>query len=402
MRIFKAINYDGTSPKTMSSRFHGKYILESCWEDLIKTAFSHISSGDKKKDKDYWISTTSSFHTAIEFMNNFNYDFNGIAIIDLPHTSETGRIFDINLRERGYIDKDIIDNDVKTNWTPNEDGIVVTIDTSSQLTINYLHSYLWLKGNIESLGNMRSTIYANSKDEILIMGENISFTYFSKDEVNEAIKSGSSIINNLKENKIPDFYTGLFKVFIEHAPDSEDKRKWLESLGIPTIEYDGYCENDPGEIERQKESIIQNSLEPFYGNVRYKYNRDRAKDRFYELHKLSYEDKEIIDFEKYEIVTKRDDIPLDDYIASYIYSSMYMNSKLHGKLEAKYNNWKILNYLYYQRFVDGEFEILVRNLDLNQSGVILNYYNQALGKYSSNFDSKNDSMLPYQQFDIDF
>jgi hypothetical protein len=116
-------------------------------------------------------------------MNNDKYDYNGIALIELPETNQTGYIYDENLREKGYIAKDIINNIAKQNWMTNNDGIALSLDMSSVFTINYLASYLWLKGNRKSLGNIRTYLNAESKDEVLLLGENISFEFISKEYI---------------------------------------------------------------------------------------------------------------------------------------------------------------------------------------------------------------------------
>lgn len=94
MRLYKAIKYDGE--RDMTSSFNEKYKFHSCWEDLIITAFSHIARGEHKKEKDYWISASKSFSYALKYLDK-SEKYNGIAVIDLPNTLATGKIYDVNL-----------------------------------------------------------------------------------------------------------------------------------------------------------------------------------------------------------------------------------------------------------------------------------------------------------------
>lgn len=181
MLLFKAINYDGHSKKELSSHFLKGYdianinredISASSFKDMIITGFSHITHGDKKKIKDYWISTTSDYSIAIDkYLNNPKYNFNGIAVIDLPNTIFSGQIYDNNLKKFGYIDKNFSGNQVLPIWETNRDGIIFTLDMSSPYTISYLASYFWLMGHITVLDGFRPFTYARASKEVLIMGE---------------------------------------------------------------------------------------------------------------------------------------------------------------------------------------------------------------------------------------
>lgn len=395
MYLFKAINYDEGSPLEMTSIFNDEYNTEACWEDMIRTAFSHVSHGDKKKaKKDYWISATRSYETAIDYLNNPNYSFNGIAIIDLPNTHKTGYIYDSNLREYGYVEKESKEpSGFKNLWTPNTDGIVVVLDMSSDYTINYLASYLWLKGNQCTLGNIRTYNYAKKDDEVLILGQGIKFSFLNKDKANEVAKTCYNFNNN-----ITDYNSELFSVFIKYAPQSPFKDKLLET-SEQIVNFDDfddfYCDKleyikeslndenvfldnldfyiDQSEVEEEykifQKNNCQNDLMRFYENATYSFNRSNVLKRFNEFSKLNYADCDIIDFDRYKLVEKISEISLDDYLYAYIYSACYIQLKSSDKIPTIRLKWKTLNYLYGDKFI-------TQNIGADD---FFNYYNNSLG-----------------------
>lgn len=356
MKVFKAINYKEGSPKNMSSEFCGKYLEHSCLEDIFTTAFSHISHGDRKQTKDYWISTTKDIHKAIELLQDKKYSYNGIAIIDLPNTKQTGYIYDENLREKGYIKKYIIDDISEQKWKCNNDGIVYSLDMSSAITINYLASYLWLKGNRKSLGNIRTYLNANSKQEVLLLGENISFEFISKDDIEKF-----NIVSKLPKEKniINDYNIQIVKNFIELAPESKFKNEEILCLNkIIPMDASKYNHYNSFEMENKRKEII--SL--FYKNARYTFDRKRAGKSFRKLNNASdkcdfskpYDDKDVI---------------FSDYLWAYICSEIYISLKLSGKLEERNSLWQILNELYEKQVICGD----VKKEDF------FNYYIKGLG-----------------------
>jgi len=195
MRLYKAIKYDGKSEIKMSSGLMTVNRNSYDWETLICQAISHISHGDRKtKNKDCWISTTYDYNIACGYLNNERYDYNGIAVIDLPHTDITGYIYDDRLREDGYIDRNMIDSQLISK--PNVDGILATLDMSSDFTWNYLGSCLWLKGNASVLGNFRAYRNSHKYGEVLILGEDISFSFIKKEDVNLVHLDSYQPVNN--------------------------------------------------------------------------------------------------------------------------------------------------------------------------------------------------------------
>lgn len=393
MILYKAINYDGFSEKVLNSEFYAEYSTTknyeydksaSCFEDIIKNALSHISQGNKKRQKDYWISTTSDYSIAInKYLNDNRYNFNGIAVIELPNTMYSGYIYDYNLRERGYIDKVFRDGNVFPSWNTNSDGIAISLDMSSEFTVYYLSSYLWLKGNIRPLHNWRAFAYAIKDKEVLIMGQNIKFKFISRENIDKEIKK-------LKNKKIDDYYEDLFKIFIESAPDSDQKEEFLgRDYRSEEMEYDEYLSNHisyiVGEDDKYmdwsnpiiKEKIIndyyinesevrlnfneeienerEKKLMKFYKNTRFKYIYKKAYKRFLNFKDLKYENKDSIDFSEYEVTEENKKISFDKYLYAYFYSNYYLNTISDGKL--KLTLWKRLYLLYDCKFIEEGFEL---------------------------------------------
>lgn len=362
MRLFKAIKYDGDSSKTMTSIFNRKYKFESCWDGMIITAFSHISSGDHKIEKDYWISTTKSFATAVEYLRNKkDYQFNGIAIIDLPNTNETGRIYDPTLRDFGYIDKSVSVDEVIPLWSHNEDGVVASLDMSSQFTINYLAAYLWLKGRILTLGNQRAITYANSKDEVLLIGNGIKFEFVSEEEI--AVRYNSY----LHQDIIYDYNMELYKLLIQYAPESTDKDDFLKANNVCNYKYmfgeieenlreKGVVEEYIAfEVAKEISRIKDQSAIKFFENAKYCFDRKVANGRFLMQSALSYKDKDIIDFEgfneRYEVLKSYKNISFNDCIDAYINAGAYYHGKMNFKLKDKNFAWKVINMIYNYEYI---------------------------------------------------
>lgn len=393
MILFKAIYYDGNSEKEFNSEFREEYSIAnldkndtsaSCFENIIKMAFSHVGNGDKKKIKDYWISTTSDYSIAIDkYLNNSKYSFNGIAVINLPNTEFSGYIYDDNLRKFGFIDKDFSQYKVLPLWNTNSDGIAVTLDLSSEYTISYLASYLWLKGSRSSLDGFRPFTYANSSKEILIMGEKIKFEFIPKDKVEMYRKKYAS-------NKVNDYYSFLYLDFFCYAPDSELKKSiFANNYLSEKDEYNEYLIDNISHILGEEGSYIDlsepfvmkevidnfgidekyirrmfnekkenekiKSIMRFYENTQYKYEHKKASNRFYnyrkQYDKWKCEDKDIIDYFEFNIVYKNYKITFEKYLYAYVYASIYLLFKLDNKYRKKLNAWKILNKLYNYRFV---------------------------------------------------
>ena len=343
MILFKAINYKENFPQKMTSKFEGKYIEDSCFEDIITTAFRHVSHGDRSKEKDYWISTTKSFSKAIELMNSDKYNYNGIAILELSETEHTGFIYDECLREKGYIAKEIRDNEAKQKWKVNNDGIVLSLDMSSEFTINYLASYLWLKGNKKSLGNIRTYRYAKSHDEVLILGENISFEFISKETIQDNYDSFNDIIR--QENIIRDYNTLLYKKFIELAPESSKKKQIKILNNISDGEtYEYYSDNELDYVRRKE-------ISSFYENAKFTFNKRIAKKIF--------NDEQCTELDINEFVKPYDDreISFEYYLWAYICSGVYINLKSN---EERRFIWKIINELYEGEVICGKVRIFIK------------------------------------------
>lgn len=361
MFLFKAINYTDDAPKKMTSEFKGRYTEHACFEDIITTAFSHISHGDVKREKDYWISTTKDINKAIELLNSNRYDYNGIAIIELPETQQTGYIYDKCLREKGYIGKEIINNKAVQIWQPNNDGIVLSLDMSSVFTINYLASYLWLKGNKGALGNIRAPLYANAKAEVLLLGENISFEFISKEDIE---KPYELISNRFKEKEISDYYGTIYKNFMELAYKSAFKEKPIKDEFdiFDRSKYQYYSYNEMDDIRKE-------IIGAFYKNAKYTFDRRIAS----EFYKLSYANKDTEDFNQYDFNIPYDDrgVSFNHYFLAYVYSQIYITLKLKGKLEEIEPSWKILNDVY------GNLAIC----EPVDEKTFLEYYTKGLGIY---------------------
>lgn len=378
MILYKAIKYSRGSPCEMSSSFEGKYRLHSCWEDLVTTAFSHVSSGDKKNVKDYWISATKNLQAAIDYLDDKKYEYkgyNGIAVIDLPNTLESGRIFDNSLREFGYIDKEIALDEVKSHWSPNGDGIVASLDMSSPFTLHYLAAFLWLKGNRYSLGNLRAINYASAREEILLLGDRIKFEFWPEKAARKVL-TPQFANGNFKQAVIPDHNMELFKVFLENAPESRDKNDWLGMFKIYRHDIEGEIEDklrNEGcqgehlmvEVKKEVERIKDDSTEEFFKNARWSFDRNKAKKRFSEFARLF--DKEIIDFSEYEIVSEMRKLNFYDYLYAYIYAGAYysQNTQSTGEIPC----WKILNTLHDSEYIPSE----IRFEDF------FNFYTHSLG-----------------------
>lgn len=209
MILFKAINYEENCSLEMSSEVKGKYINECIWEEMIVNAFSHIS---QKNEKNYWISTNKSLKTAIEYMNEPMYNFNGIAVIELPNTIESGRIYDTGLREYG--------GRLGGDWIPNADGIIVTLDMTSVFTQNYLGTFLCLRQRISPLKNFVEKSYADINDEVLILGEGIKFEFYGKNQQN-ALEDKYK--DKYTENPIIDYLAEITESFIACSPNANQK-----------------------------------------------------------------------------------------------------------------------------------------------------------------------------------
>lgn len=251
---------------------------------------------------------------------------------------------------------------------------------SSPFTLNYLASYLWLKGSRKTLGSFRTILNAHADNEILLLGEGIKFEFIPKEDVDSFIKAN--------EVDIPDYYVELFIKFIKYAPNSPDREYWVKKLKIPTYEMQLVIDDDEieemreqGEPEQKiqheigelEERIKIDSLMPFYANAQYRFNRSRAEVKFKEFAKFSYADKDIIDYEKYEFITRYEDIPFEAYLYAYVYGGVYTKAKLGNKLDEKTLFWKTVNALYENKFIYETVHV----------DTFMNYYKKYLGAYQN-------------------
>ena len=363
MKLYKAIKYDGASEKVLDSDLICEHENVNSWETLVKTVFSHISQGDKKgektKEKDAWISATYDLEVVKSYLNNKKYDFNCIAVIDLPNTPYMGYIYDDKLRKFGYIDKELSGSKEVLYSTGNEDGILAILDMSSPFTLMYLGTYLWLKGEKSSLGNFRANRNANKYKEVLILANNVKFRILGEDE--EIVESTSKI----KDVSANLFYNIGVSLMAQNMRSEDDLREFLkESLLANNIQPGGdwkvlfqqYC--DMADISADKEeryTFIYNCFQ----NVRYEYQPNRERIYYYgntyyyqdgrsckipSFHSLSKEDKDNVK-QEYEIVIKHsNDITFDEIVGAYIYAAFYMGNKDNGKKEYKGFNMPLTSF----------------------------------------------------------
>lgn len=377
MILFKAIKQ--TDKSKLSSTFIGQYGNDSSISELIQAAMGHIKVANQKRENrspDYWFSATNDFYTALRYLNahrDDEYGYNGIARIELPNTDKVGYIYDFSLRENGYLEKKVIDNEVICEWKPNEDGIVWILDMSSQATINYLASLFWLKGNDTTFRDFRVLRTSNKDHEFLILGENIKYSFIGVDTANKLMSKIRGA-----NNYIDNWYTELFWKFVSNAPESDlktellnkvqikhftaeeeyneylfDEIYWLRKNAIENDSYwgDDFLELDKKDLKRRfyldRKDRQDRSIRCFYGLVEGRYSPERARRRFREFHKLNYEDKDIIDFDKYEPVRKTKTISFYGALTAYIYSGFNM----YGVMQEQ-NLFVILAHLYHDRFTE--------------------------------------------------
>ena len=406
MKLFKAIKRIA-SEDSINSKFSDNYMIESSWEDLVSSAFTHISHGDRKKSTDCWISTTKSYEVALEYLNNESYDFNGIAVLDLPYTDKLGYIYDSNLRNYGFIDKNIISpRETQNLWEKNPDGIVVALDMSSEFTIAHLASYLWLRGNQSTLGNCRAQNYAIKDKEVLLLGEDIKYKFIEKENAHKLLGEYSSYDNN-----VPDYYLSLYKLFVDYAPISKHKEEFYNKLSVnldfvsTLTSYDDFYSNeidylkedmglnfisddlikwhiDESDIkhkyEKYKDEYFNNMLKNYYLNAGYHFDNKAASYRFKEFHKLDYKDKDLIDFDKYSPAISIGEANFDTYLYAYAYSLVYIFIKNNSQKNKIKDLFNLLNLLYNNRFIYEDVSY----------GDFFNYYTRALGifKLKKTFD----------------
>jgi|GEM_PF-2806293 len=411
MRLYAAIKHEqeyehkqehrheNDQKKVVTSAFNGSATSECCWYDLIKTALTHVSHGDVKQVKDCWISTSKSLTTAIHYLNNPKYDFTGIAVFDLTATEITGEIYDETLRDFGYIER-IAENNFhfENQWSPNADGIVATLDLSDAPTVAYICSLLWLKGGRKASGNIRALRYAKNDDEVLLLGENIAYTYYPRNKV-------TSLLNEKREDKaILSLYTQLFSYIYANGPlasaevlangNKSELPMSLEDyiaygLGYGYVPIKGPNNGVKGTVEivDDREDMTDlygmylknyhaQKLMKYYRNSVYHFMPESAMARFREYRHLSYADKEIIDFEKYEPVVVVGEIDFDKILYAYVYSLCYYMLKDGAKerdsiKQYLQNFYYMINEAYDRRF-------LSRNLSEEE---FLTYYNHSLGLY---------------------
>lgn len=405
MKLFKAIRHIDKE-NFISSKFSDNYLNESSWEDLINSAFTHISHGDRKKASDCWISTTKSYEIALEYLNNTNYNFNGIAVLDLSATKDLGYIYDSNLRNYGYIDKEVISPaKINNKWEKNSDGVVVALDMSSEFTIAHLASYLWLKGNQRTLGNCRAQNYAINDKEVLLLGEDIKFEFIEKENAHNLLYKYSSY------NNTPDYYLSLYKLFVDYAPNLKLKDEFYSKLPNDKLfvsnllEYEEFYSNeiyhlkehmdlnflsdnllewhiDEKEIEfkydRYKTEYYINKLNDYYPNASYHFDNKAASYRFKEFNKLDYKDRDLIDFNKYNPAIGIGQADFDSFLYAYAYSLVYIFIKNNSQKNKIKDLFNFLNLLYNNRFI---FE------DVSYEN-FFNYYTKSLGifKLKESFD----------------
>lgn len=375
MILFKAIRH--TDEAVLSSVFKGEYRNHSSISELISSAMSHIKVANQKRKKrsaDYWFSATNDFYTALRYLNDHQddeYKYNGIAIIELPNTLESGFIYDDVLRENGYIDKKIIENEIVCNWKCNDDGIVWLLDMSSRTTINYLASVLWLKGNDTTFRDFRVLRTSNKDHEFLILGENIKYSFIDMDTANNLSNQLSGL-----ENCIANKHNKLFQVFLDNAPEgkfktdlfSKAQRSYfneeeeyddylsyeIDVLRQDAIDRDSYWGDDfldinemdlKRRVELNRKDRKDREIHHFYSLVEGIYSEKRAIKRFSDFHMLNYRDKDIIDFAEYEPIRKVNYVDFEIALAAYIYSGLNM----YGVMQEQ-NTVSVLAHLYKNEF----------------------------------------------------
>ncbi len=182
--------------------------------NLLYLSTTHITHGDHKKRKDCWISFTSDFDTALDYVKRDGYT--GVAIIKLPDDFLFGKIYDQVLRETGlligkYHDKITFDNN---------NGIIMGLDLSREADyfyvmaslllrnfvkeyeigrINYLTSYDLIKSS-PIFNNFRYKNYSRDNKEILLLGSSIQvYDYIPKEKFVE-YNNNNFIYSNENEN----------------------------------------------------------------------------------------------------------------------------------------------------------------------------------------------------------
>jgi len=405
MRLYAAIRHEGEHEHDkegmITSVFNGNATSECCWYDLIQTALTHVSHGDVKRVKDCWISTSKRLATAINYLNNPKYDFTGIAVFDLHATKITGEIYDETLKDFGYIER-IIDEKgrFENQWHPNADGVVATLDLSDAPTVAYICSFLWLKGGRKASGNIRALRYAKNDDEVLLLGENIAYTYYPRNQV-------ISLLNEKREDKaISSLYRQLFSYIYANGPlaSAEVLMGYDKSeLPIPIEEYIAYgSENgyvpkgsldvfervsiDSVDVDDKERMTVlyfaylkkhhREQLMKYYRNIVYHFVPEKAMAKFTEYHHLSYADKDIIDFEKYEPVAVVGEIDFDEILYAYVYSLCYYMLKDEAKESGSTKQY--LKNFYYMINEAYDRRFLTRDLHEEE---FLTYYNHSLGLY---------------------
>ncbi|MDR3583766.1 MAG: hypothetical protein P4L59_00370 [Desulfosporosinus sp.] len=335
MIIFKAI--EEKDKPILSSSFQGEFKDHACVTDLIKSAMGHIKVANQKRknrSSDYWYSATNDYFTALKYLNehrNDEYHYSGIALIELSNTDKSGYIYDDSLRVNGYIEKEIIGDEIVCKWKPNADGIVWVLDMSSQDTVDYLASILWLKGNDSTFRDFRVLRTSNKDQEFLILGENIKYEFIDSDKANKFHNQFIGV-----NNFIYNWHTELFWLFISNAPDSAIKRQLFNEYYVPEkyendeyhawelwqrwfeIEDESNWGDNSSYIDKTNE---QNRLiRQFYGIAEGLFSKKRADKRFKEFHQLEYIDKDIIDFDEYDPIRREDFIDFQMALDAYIYS----------------------------------------------------------------------------------
>lgn len=269
MFLYKAIKYEENNPKKMNSEL--QELLS--WDDIILDAFSHISCGDRKQKKDYWISTTKSLKSAIERLETPENRYNGIAVFEIPNT-KIGVIYDENLRNYDYLDKN--------HCSLNNDGIITTLDMSSEYTIGYVASFLWLKGYTKQLRNLRTYAYANKEKEILVCGRDIKFTFYHKSKINKIIPN---------DHELVDKYEELFLLFIECALEYKTSLGCRENTNDCQDKVMEFYKNLPFYLDKNN-NLTKYATPSFYDyrdayfyaliyiNIKYKNNTSKIKTIF--------------------------------------------------------------------------------------------------------------------------
>jgi len=171
-------------------------------------------------------------------------------------------------------------------------------------------------------------------NELLILGENIEYSFLN---INEAEKLNTILIDEKRtlQCACPNWHKELFWIFAEYAPEGERKIQLFKEKGrMYTSREEAYNEFESVEIDFIRDNLGEDDvyygdefldidyvdlkkrfeisyddekierIRKYYGVAEYIYSAEASKNKINDFHKLKYEDKDIIDFDKYTPTSK--------------------------------------------------------------------------------------------------